>query len=316
MATFGSLTITSPDGRQQTIGLDKPVVTLGREVDNDVQLGDPKASRHHARLECDQNGCTLVDLGSANGTMLRGQRIESARLSSGDVFIIGDSQVTFSAPPGAGGSASRQTLLDRAQAPSVAPAPARQARRFPLTPVLLGLGALVVLGVCAAAAVFLLAGGSASVNVPLAPAPTLPPPAQPSTDPAQQPPAAPPAGQTQQQPASSPGGGCVDDSEFLADVTIPDGTLMLVNEPFTKTWTILNDGSCAWDGYSLVWISGARMSAPASVPLPHVDPGGQINVSVDLVAPSTPGEYRANFQIQNASGVRFADMPYVIIVAQ
>lgn len=59
--------LNGPYGR--TI-LESPVVTLGRAPDNQVVIGDAKASAHHAELRSDGQGYSLVDLGSTNGTFV------------------------------------------------------------------------------------------------------------------------------------------------------------------------------------------------------------------------------------------------------
>jgi pSer/pThr/pTyr-binding forkhead associated (FHA) protein len=52
-------------------------------------------SRQHARLECQTAECILVDLGSANGTFVDGQRIERAVLQFGSVLTLGNSTLAF-----------------------------------------------------------------------------------------------------------------------------------------------------------------------------------------------------------------------------
>lgn len=92
------------------------------------------------------------------------------------------------------------------------------------------------------------------------------------------------------------------------DVTIPDGTDLKPGETFKKTWRLVNGGTCTWtSGYHLVFVSGDNMGSPASVQLTAgtVAPGQQIDVSVDLVAPNTPGTYRGYFKLRNSSGVLF-----------
>lgn len=92
---FGKLVLTLPGGQKQEFALAKAGVTLGRATNNDIVLSDAKVSRAHARLECGDAGCTLVDLGSANGTRLNGMRVERAALSPGDVITLGDSTLRF-----------------------------------------------------------------------------------------------------------------------------------------------------------------------------------------------------------------------------
>jgi pSer/pThr/pTyr-binding forkhead associated (FHA) protein len=57
---------------------------------------DPLVSRQHACLELVAEGNTVLrDLGSANGTFVRGRRITERRIRSGDTFRIGTSEFVF-----------------------------------------------------------------------------------------------------------------------------------------------------------------------------------------------------------------------------
>lgn len=66
----------------------KPRVTIGR-VNADIVVNDPLISRVHCVLEIGEDGVLLRDLGSTNGTMVEGQRIQTAFLSSGSTFRVG-----------------------------------------------------------------------------------------------------------------------------------------------------------------------------------------------------------------------------------
>nr|BAL54017.1 hypothetical conserved protein [uncultured Chloroflexota bacterium] len=96
-------------------------------------------------------------------------------------------------------------------------------------------------------------------------------------------------------------------AQFIADVTIPDGTVMAPGTTFTKTWRLKNIGSCTWGtGYRLVFSSGSQMGAPTEVNLPYsVAPGQVVDVSVTMTAPSAPGSYRGYWLLKNASGALF-----------
>jgi uncharacterized protein YkwD len=97
---------------------------------------------------------------------------------------------------------------------------------------------------------------------------------------------------------------CINNATFVADVSIPDHTPLDPGEGFTKTWRVQNTGTCIWwSGYTLSHYSENAMSAPASVPLPVTNPGEQADLSVSLVAPSTPGTYQGNFVIKNPAGL-------------
>lgn len=67
--------------------LTKEITTLGRDVANDIVLGDPEVSRQHARLTRTPGGFVLEDLGSTNGSFVNGERLTSPRvLNQGDLL--------------------------------------------------------------------------------------------------------------------------------------------------------------------------------------------------------------------------------------
>jgi hypothetical protein len=105
-----------------------------------------------------------------------------------------------------------------------------------------------------------------------------------------------------------------DRAEFVADITIPDGTNMAPNQSFTKTWRLVNNGTTTWDSsYALVFSSGTAMSAPAVVNLPaSVPPGQNADITVNLVAPATAGEYIGYFILKNPSGQIFGVGPNAV----
>ena len=61
----------------------------GRSDDVDIFLGDVTVSRHHARFNVDDDGLTVEDLRSTNGTYVNAERQDTARLQAGDEVIIG-----------------------------------------------------------------------------------------------------------------------------------------------------------------------------------------------------------------------------------
>jgi hypothetical protein len=95
------------------------------------------------------------------------------------------------------------------------------------------------------------------------------------------------------------------------DVTIPDDTVMMPGEAFTKVWRLTNVGSCTWTlDYALVWFSGELLSAPKSIPLAgNVAPGQTADLFVDMVAPTANGTYQSNWKLRNAAGVLFGIGP-------
>ncbi|MCS7011853.1 MAG: NBR1-Ig-like domain-containing protein [Anaerolineales bacterium] len=98
-----------------------------------------------------------------------------------------------------------------------------------------------------------------------------------------------------------------DAAEFIADVTVPDGTSFAPGAAISKTWRLKNVGTCTWTtDYAVVFVSGAQMGAPAVVNLPAaVAPGAMIDITVNMTAPTAPGTYTGYWKLRNAGGVLF-----------
>jgi hypothetical protein len=75
----------------QTYDLNKDIITLGRDITNDIVINDPEVSRHHMRMTRGAGGHTIEDLGSTNGTFVNGQRLTGPRpLRPGDMIGLGE----------------------------------------------------------------------------------------------------------------------------------------------------------------------------------------------------------------------------------
>ncbi len=68
---------------------------IGRDESCAVYIDAPNVSRRHAEVQQKGGAFILVDLGSTNGTFVRGQQIEQHILKDGDVFQIGSAQIAF-----------------------------------------------------------------------------------------------------------------------------------------------------------------------------------------------------------------------------
>jgi DNA-binding winged helix-turn-helix (wHTH) protein len=80
---------------------------IGREEDVAVWIDDSSVSRRHARLVVDAQGATIEDLGSKNGTLVRGGRIrESTRLADRDEIRVGPARMVFRLYQRAGSTAT------------------------------------------------------------------------------------------------------------------------------------------------------------------------------------------------------------------
>jgi hypothetical protein len=100
--------------------------------------------------------------------------------------------------------------------------------------------------------------------------------------------------------------GCTDSALYVSDDG-KDGTAYLPGATFKKTWKLRNTGTCTWDSnYMIYYVSGSTMTQqPAYLLVPQgvqVAPGADIDVSVDMAAPSTAGDHRADWELRNPSG--------------
>jgi len=73
-----------PDGGRAEFPLKAASILIGRDSGLPICIDEPLVSREHARLEWQQDGFVLIDLGSTNFTRVNGERILRARLESGD----------------------------------------------------------------------------------------------------------------------------------------------------------------------------------------------------------------------------------------
>ena len=89
---FGScwLVMTLGPKRGSTILLDRSVMRIGRDPENEIVIDHPQVSRNHARLTWQSNQVFIEDVGSSNGTFVNRIRLASAqRLNNGDVIGLG-----------------------------------------------------------------------------------------------------------------------------------------------------------------------------------------------------------------------------------
>ena len=69
---------------------------IGRDDTATLWIDDPLVSRRHARIVIDERGAVLEDLGSKNGTLLRGEKIRTpAKLVDEDLITIGPASMIF-----------------------------------------------------------------------------------------------------------------------------------------------------------------------------------------------------------------------------
>jgi len=74
---------------QKNIVLNRTPFTVGRKIDKDLVIADPRVSRDHAQIMQEGLEFYLVDLGSKHGTFVNGERIQRQKLERGDRLEFG-----------------------------------------------------------------------------------------------------------------------------------------------------------------------------------------------------------------------------------
>ena len=147
-------------------------LTIGRDSTNEVSINDAEVSRRHARLTFQGGKYVLEDLGSTNGTFVNGQRLAGPRvLKAGEVVSFGEQIVLVfevsSSDPGATMVSPRAAAVPSSSRPASPPPPppaeyagsvpsspavsapaSMGAKKSTMTPVVIGVAALVVVCLC------------------------------------------------------------------------------------------------------------------------------------------------------------------------
>jgi len=92
---LGVLTVLKGEQAGSRHELEGALNRIGRAEENDIVLSDLRASRFHAEIELKPEGYILRDLGSTNGTLVRGRRIRERLLEDGDTLTVGETEMRF-----------------------------------------------------------------------------------------------------------------------------------------------------------------------------------------------------------------------------
>ncbi|MBN2386817.1 MAG: DUF3662 domain-containing protein [Anaerolineales bacterium] len=107
--TAGMSTVTNDEGPAESIPsnaflilhgtkiipLNRSVINIGRRLDNQVVIDDPRVSRNHAQLRAIKERFVLFDLNSTGGTFVNGQPANQSILYPGDVISLAGVTIIF-----------------------------------------------------------------------------------------------------------------------------------------------------------------------------------------------------------------------------
>jgi hypothetical protein len=107
---------------------------------------------------------------------------------------------------------------------------------------------------------------------------------------------------------------CENNSKFVADVTVPDGTPIAPGQEFNKIWRIQNTGTCLWgEGYTFAFVGDELMGALREIVVPATAPGATADLLVPMKAPETPGTHKGLWRLRAPDGAFFGEEVDVII---
>jgi hypothetical protein len=108
---------------------------------------------------------------------------------------------------------------------------------------------------------------------------------------------------------------CTANLSFVEDLTIPDGTRMLVGENLDKRWLVENNGACNWDeNYRVRLIAGPSLGAQTEQALYPARSGTQAILRIQFTAPPEGGTYRSAWQAHDPHGQPFGDLFFIDFV--
>ena len=67
----------------------KAVISIGRRLENDLVIDDPRVSRRHAEIRANEGHYVLVDLSSTGGTFVNGTRVSECIIYPNDTISLG-----------------------------------------------------------------------------------------------------------------------------------------------------------------------------------------------------------------------------------
>jgi len=127
MARSIGIRVFKGDDLIETLAFERDIIKIGRLASAHLRLEDPKVSRIHAVIEVAASGdeVSVIDMGSAEGTRVNGEKVSRTRLKHGDEVALGDSRLVVlldaDANAVAGGVVAGATAVGAAPATELIP---------------------------------------------------------------------------------------------------------------------------------------------------------------------------------------------------
>lgn len=104
-------------------------------------------------------------------------------------------------------------------------------------------------------------------------------------------------------------------AQFVSQ-SIADNTVFAPGTAFTMVWRLKNTGTSTWTvNYMLRYYSGDAFGATKEIPLgQEVLPGGEVDITVNMKAPTTPGTYRSDWVMADAFRGNFKEPVFLKII--
>ncbi|MGD8849638.1 MAG: FHA domain-containing protein, partial [Anaerolineales bacterium] len=80
--------------------LSRPVINIGRRLDNHLIIEDQRISRTHAQIRIRAGRFEIFDLNSSAGTLVNGRAVNHHILQPGDVIALADTRLVYGEDPG------------------------------------------------------------------------------------------------------------------------------------------------------------------------------------------------------------------------
>ncbi|NJM90755.1 MAG: FHA domain-containing protein, partial [Myxococcales bacterium] len=108
------------------------VIKIGKVPSAHLKLDDETVSRTHAIIEVNGPGdVSIIDLGSTKGTFVNGQKVNKAKLQTGDSIVVGETRIELAVGADAMGHDEVPTAVGMMPAPEMGSAAPRPTGAMP-----------------------------------------------------------------------------------------------------------------------------------------------------------------------------------------